>query len=168
MTVATEPLRDAILADAHAAAERVLARADEQAVAKLRDAEQTGRALVERARAEGIAAAAIAGAYEEARGTRVARAAELAARRELYEELGRQARAAARELRTQPGYEALLDRLAAGARAQLGPAAEIERDPPDSGGIRASSGARHVDYTLDALAGRCLERLGARVEELWL
>ncbi|HET9322376.1 MAG TPA: hypothetical protein VFO03_00740 [Gaiellaceae bacterium] len=165
--MATEPLRDAILADAHATAERVLARADEQAEAKLRDAERRGRALVERARAEGIAAAAIVGAHEEARARRIARAAVLAARRELYEDLGRRARSAARELRTQPGYEALLDRLAAGARAQLGPAAEIERDPPDSGGIRASSGARHVDYTLNAIADRCLEQLGAGVEELW-
>jgi len=48
-------------------------------------------------------------------------------------------------------------------------------DPPsppgaafgNAGGVRASNGARHVDYTLDALVERCLERLGGRLEQLW-
>lgn len=167
MTVAAEPLRDAILGDARAEAQRVLARADEQAAAKLRDAEERGRTLVEQARADGVAAAGIAGSHEEARARRVARAAVLAARRELYEELTRRARSAAQGLRQEAGYPTLLERLTRAARAQLGPGAELEVDPPDAGGVRASNGGRHVDYTLDALAGRCLERLGAGVEGLW-
>ena len=132
----------------------------------MRDAEESGRALVEQARAEGAAAAAIAGAHGR-RATRVARAAVLAARRELYEELGRQAGAAARGLRPDPATKRLLDRLAAGACVQLGRRGGDRARPAGLGGIRASSGARHVDYTLNALAGRCLERLGAGVEELW-
>lgn len=167
MTVATEPLREALLADARAQAERVLARADDQAEAKLREAEEQGRRLVEQARAEGEAAAAIAGAHDEARTRRVARAAVLAAQRELYDELAAQARSAARDLRETPGYPSLLERLSEAARTQLGSDAELEIDPPETGGVRASNGARHVDYTLDALAGRCVERLGNAVEELW-
>ena len=55
----------------------------------------------------------------------------LRARREAYEALREEAIAAALELRGEPGYAALLDRLEAGARARLGPDATIERDPAD-------------------------------------
>lgn len=167
MTVAVEPLRGALLDQARAEAERALAHADEQAAAKLADADERGAALVRRARAEGAAAAAIAGAHDHALARRRSRALVLAVERDLYEELRRRARAAVRSLRHDPGYEALLERLSAVARAQLGEGAVLELDPPDAGGVQASSGARRVDYTLDALAERCLGQLGGRLEELW-
>lgn len=167
MTVAAEPLREALLEQAREGADHVLARADEQAAAKLSEAEQRGRTLVDEARAEGQTAAAITGAHEEARARRQARALVLAAKRELYEELGREARAAAHALRDGPGYPELLERLSAAALAQLGEEAVLEIDPVGAGGVRASSGARHVDYSLDALVDRCLERVGSTLEGLW-
>ena len=167
MTVAADPLRSVLLEESTAEADRVLARADELAEAKLAEAEEQGRALVEQARREGLAAAAIVGAHEEAGARRRARAVVLGARRELYEELGRRARVEAHGLRRDPGYAALLDRLSAAARAQLGPEAVLEVDPPEAGGVRAASGARHVDYTLDALVDRALAGLGSGLERLW-
>ena len=167
MTVAVEPLREALLDQTRADAERRLAAADERVEAVLAEAEERGAASVEQARAEGFAAAAIGGTHDEARARRRARTLVLAAKRELCEELHRQALTAAHALRQDPAYPGLLERLSAVARAQLGEGAVLEIDPPGAGGIRASSGARHVDYTLDALVERCLEQLGARLERLW-
>jgi vacuolar-type H+-ATPase subunit E/Vma4 len=165
VSVDAGPLRSALLEQRHAEAERVLAHAEERAEARLAEAETTGRALVEQARAEGVAAAAIAGAHEEARARRQARALVLAAKREVFEESRRRALAAAHALRSEPGYASLLERLSARARRQLGASAILEIDPP-AGGVRASNGARHVDYTLDALVERCLAQLGTEVEAL--
>ncbi len=162
-----EPLHDALLAQAQAEADRLLAEARERAAALIAEAERRGAALVERARAEGAAAAAMAGAHDHARARRRARTAVLVARRELYDELCRQATAAARRLRDDPGYRALLERLSAAAREQLGEDAVLEVDPVGAGGVRGAKRGRHVDYTLDALVERCLGRLGGRVEELW-
>jgi len=166
MTVAAEPLREALLDQTRAETDERLAAADRRAEALLLDAEERGAALAERARAEGAAAARLAGAHDEARARRRARSLVLAARRELYEELRRRALEAAHALRDDSAYPALLDGLAAVARAQLGEDAELEIDPPD-GGLRASCGARHVDYTLGALVERSLDQLGDRLERLW-
>jgi vacuolar-type H+-ATPase subunit E/Vma4 len=167
VTVAVEPVRAAFLEHARAEAERTLHEADEQAAALLRQAEAQGLSLVEQARAEGVAVAGTEGAAEEARARRRARALVLAAEQELLEELRAGAHEAAHRLRQAPGYAELVDRLAATATTQLGGEARVESDPPEAGGVRASSGHRHVDYSLDVLADRCLERLGSRLERLW-
>ena len=167
MTTAVAPLRNALLDQAQAEAERVLAEADEQAAATLAEADSQGTALVEEARAAGIAAGSIEGAHEEVHARRFARALVLSAQRELYDELRRQSRAAVHELRHDPRYPELLERLSAAARAQLGDGAALELDPPDAGGVRGSKESRHVDYTLDALVERCLDHRGARPERLW-
>jgi vacuolar-type H+-ATPase subunit E/Vma4 len=166
VTVATEPLRQALLDQTREEIDRRLASADDRVEVMLRDAEERGVALVEAARSDGAAAAALAGSHEESQARRRATTVVLAARRELYEELRRQALAAARALRDDPRYNALLDRLEEVARAQLGEDTEVEIDPPE-GGVRASHRARHVDYTLDALVLRCLDQLGGRLEWLW-
>jgi len=167
VTVAVDSLRTTFLDQARTDAARIRADSDREIAAMRAGAEERGRGLVEQARAEGVAAAAIVGGQAQAAARRQARAVVLAAKRELYEQLCRQARLAARSLRDDPGYPALLERLGAAARAQLGEKAVLEVDPPGAGGVRGSSGARHVDYTLDALAERCLERLGGRLERLW-
>jgi vacuolar-type H+-ATPase subunit E/Vma4 len=168
VTVAVEPLRHALLEHAHAEAERVLAAADERADELLAEAEAHGAALVEQARADGLAAAALAGAHEQALARRRARGVVLTAQRDLYLELRRQARDAVHALRQEPrSYAALLERLSTAALGQLGNGASLEVDPTGAGGVRASSGPRHVDYTLDALVERCLERLGGDLERLW-
>jgi vacuolar-type H+-ATPase subunit E/Vma4 len=167
VTTAVDTLRATFLDDVRADADRELAEADRQVAAMRAEAEERGRALVEEARREGIAAAGIVGRQDRAAARRRARAVVLTAKRELYEELCRQAKAAVRSLRDDPGYPALLERLAATVRAQLGEDAVVEVDPPGPGGVRGSSGGRHVDYTLDALAERCRERLGGGLERLW-
>jgi vacuolar-type H+-ATPase subunit E/Vma4 len=167
VTVAVEPARVALLAQAEDDADLMLRAADDQAAATLAEADAQGRQLIELARSEGAAAASTEGAYEEARARRRSRTLVLAAQQELYDELRRQAREAARGLRHDPRYPELLDRLSAAAGAQLGEGAQLDVDPPGAGGVRAVSGRRHVDYTLDALADRCLERLGSGLERLW-
>ena len=167
MSVAVGPVRSAVLAQAEADVERILETADDRAASVLAEAEAEGTALVEDARSEGASVASVAEAHVEARARRRARTLVLGAQRDLYRELRREALEAARALRQDPLYPDLLDRLSAEARAQLGDDTALEVDPPDVGGVRASSGRRHVDYTLDALAERCLARLGSRVERLW-
>jgi len=167
VTAPVDSLRATFLDEARADAARARAEGDRQIAAMHAEAEERGGALVEQARAEGIAAAEIVGRQDQAAARRRARAIVLAAKRELYEELCRQARAAARSLRDDPAYPALLEQLTATVRAQLGEDAVLEVDPPGAGGVRGSSGARHVDYTLDALTERCLGRIGGGLERLW-
>ncbi len=91
----------------------------------------------------------------------------LATQRVAYEELRRRARTAVLALRDDPGYPELLERLAAACRRDLGEQAQLEIDPPEAGGVRARAGTRRVDYTLIALAERCVEELGPRLRRLW-
>lgn len=159
MTVTVEPARRSLLERVHDEVERLLAEADERAAEIVAHADAEGEALVARARAEGEAAAALEGAQEQAQARRAARSAVLGARKVLYDELQRGARAGVLELRG----PALLDRLETVAREQLGADAVVTR----ADGVRAVAGARSVDYTLEALATRALEELGAEVERLW-
>ncbi|HEY7691271.1 MAG TPA: hypothetical protein VH816_02920 [Gaiellaceae bacterium] len=167
VTAAADSLRTSFLDEVRADAVRGREESDLRIAAMRAEAERRGLALVEEARAEGAAAAALVDRQDRAAARRRARTTVLAAKRELYEELCRRAKAAARSLRDDPGYPALLEQLVATARAQLGEDAMLEIDPPGQGGVRGSSGTRHVDYTLDALAERCLERLGGGLERLW-
>ena len=160
MTVTVEPARRSLLERVHDETERLLAEADERAAEIVAQADADGEALVARARAEGEAAASLEGAQEQAHARRAARSAVLGARRVLYDELQREARAAVLGLRDDA---ALLERLEAAAREQLGADATLTRED----GVRAVDGARSVDYTLEALAARKLDELGAEVERLW-
>jgi vacuolar-type H+-ATPase subunit E/Vma4 len=165
VTTLVAPLHDALLHHARADAESVLAAAEARVARMLADADREGAALIERARAEGIAVAEREAAREQALARREQRALLLAGRRQVYEELQAALGAAVQDLRNEPGYPALLQRLAAAAREQLGDDATIELDAP-GGGVRASKGPRHVDYTLDALGARALERLAPDLEKL--
>lgn len=73
---------------------------------------------------------------------------------------------AAQDLRDDPRYCDLLDHFERLARDQLGPDAEIERDPDIVGGIVAHCGSRRVDYSLAALADRALDQLGDEIERM--
>lgn len=166
-SVDVSPLRAALLAQATADGERLLAEADEEAAAAIARAERETAALVERARAEGRAAAELEAARERRRARREAHAQLLQAQGELYDELRREASAGVLRLRGEPGYPALLERLTAAARAQLGDEVELEIDPPGRGGVVARAGSRSVDYSLPALVDRCLASLGSELERLW-
>lgn len=159
--------RDALLDDARRRAAALLAEADVEAGERIERARRQGDELRARARALGDAEGRVAAARVAALERTSARIEVLGAQRAASDELRRCARAAALGLRDAPDYAELLDRLTAAARRDLGDDAEIERDPPDAGGVRGRAGTRQVDYTLVALADRCVDALGSRLSLLW-
>lgn len=159
--------RDALLADARERAAQLLAAGEAEAEERIGAARRQAAAMIERARERGEAEGRVEAARDAAVERSFARVEVLAAQREAYDEFSRRARAATLALRDDPEYPALLDRLAAAARRDLGDGAEIERDPPETGGVRGRAGTRSVDYTLSALADRCAAALGPRLRELW-
>jgi vacuolar-type H+-ATPase subunit E/Vma4 len=161
------PLRTALLSDAEANAESVAMDAAARAAREVSDAQAEVSALVDHARAEAETAARREAMRVVGRARSEGRALRLTAQRDVYDELRERTFASVQELRSEPVYSRLLDRLDGIARAQLGPSAAVEVDPPVVGGIRASSGPRRIDLTLPTLAERCLARLGTDLERLW-
>jgi vacuolar-type H+-ATPase subunit E/Vma4 len=162
-----EPARDALLADARERAEQLLKQADEHARGLIAQAQQDAEELIARARKEGLAAGRAQAAHAAGREQALARWEVLAAQRAAYDELRARVREEVMRLRDEPEYPQLLERLVAAARRDLGDGAQLEVDPPDQGGVRASAGSRRVDYTLTALAEACVQRLGPALEQLW-
>ena len=165
VAAALEPVRERLLRSARADAEELLARADQEAGALLDAATARAVAILDDARKQGEADAAQGRAAELTRVRRTNRARELAARRQAYEELRRRAIERVRELRHTTDYPAIRDRLTRRAHRLLGPDAEVAEHP--GGGIVAHAPGRRADCTLDALAARALDRLGAETETLW-
>ncbi|MFC0597875.1 hypothetical protein [Streptomyces palmae] len=162
---ALAPVREELLRRAHAEAAAHLSAADREAEDLLRDAAAKAEGIAAQARRQGEAEGAWAARAVLADARRTAGECELAARREVYEDLRRQVLARVRALRRAPEYPALLDRLVRRARRLLGPEARVTEAP--LGGCVAVAGHRRVDQTLDALATRALESLGSEVESLW-
>jgi vacuolar-type H+-ATPase subunit E/Vma4 len=161
------PVRQALLDDANAEAERIRAEARERADSRAAEAEREVAAEVAQvAERQAIASAAHA-EQERARARADAHATMLGVREEIRRDLLEAVRTAAMQLRDDDRYPALLDRLEAMARGQLGSEACLERDPAGSGGVVAVAGARRVDYTLPALAERALREHGDEVASLW-
>ena len=131
------PVREALLAAARAQAAQVGAAADAEAAQVLAGAQAQADALCARAREQGTADATSTVMRDRARARREARTVVLSARREAYELLMLDARAAVGALAAEPGYAALRDTLTAAARQALGPRAKI-RDA-DGGGILAET-----------------------------
>jgi vacuolar-type H+-ATPase subunit E/Vma4 len=165
--VSLAPLRDSLLADAHSRVASAQAEAAAHVESELALARAEADALVARARAEAQQRAELDLQRRSASQRRNAQARILRARREAYESLREEALAAALSLRGEPGYEALLDRLEADARACLGSSATIERDPAGLGGVIARDEHRVIDATLPVLVERVLEELGTEVDALW-
>jgi vacuolar-type H+-ATPase subunit E/Vma4 len=162
-----DSLRTAFLAQAEADAARRRVEVESEYERRLAAARVEASSLIEQGKLEGRTAGEHEGARRRSAARRRAREVQLGARGVLYEELRSRASAEALELRSDPRYSPLLDRLVAAAQARLGAAAELERDPPDAGGVRARSGSRSVDYTLPALADRALHDMDGEVEKLW-
>jgi vacuolar-type H+-ATPase subunit E/Vma4 len=156
-----------VVQEAEAEAAAILQEAEVAAAAELERARAEAEEMRRHAREEGRRAGEVENARAQALARRRARTVVLAARRESYETLRAQARVGALALRGSPRYPALLDRLAAAARSQLGGEAELELDPREVGGVRARAAGRSVDYTLVLLVDRCVDALGGRLEELW-
>ncbi|MEU2158298.1 hypothetical protein ABZ532_25365 [Streptomyces sp. NPDC019396] len=162
---ALEPVRERLLRAARADAVELLARADREAEALLEEARAQAAAILDDARRQGETDAARGSTAELTRVRRTIRARELGVRRQAYEELCSRATERIRGLRHTADYPAIRDRLRRRARRLLGPEAEVAEHP--GGGIVAQAPGRRGDCTLDALAARALDRLGAEAESLW-
>jgi vacuolar-type H+-ATPase subunit E/Vma4 len=162
-----DPVRVALLEDAGIEADRILTEARHGADEAVAAAEQEVAAEVaEVERRQAISAAAHADQVR-ARARAEAHSEMLGAREGLHQDLLEAVRLAALDLRNDERYPALLDHFEAVARAQLGPDAQVERDPSGRGGIVAVAGTRRVDYTLTTLAERALRDHAEEVASLW-
>ena len=161
-TAATlEPLRQALLRRADAAADALRAAAEREAGGAIEAARQQAAAVLARARADGEADAAQRQAEDRSRARREARRVVLAAQRAVYEELRARARAAVRELLTDPDAQR---RLVALVRARLEPDARVR--PHRSGGVVGElPDGRRVDASVDALVEQALA--GLDLAALW-
>ena len=162
-----EPAGEALLADARAQAQRVLEDADDECEERLAGARRRAAGLLADAREQGDAEGRVEADREQALEGLLARTEVLAAQRRAYEELEARARAAVLDLRGEPDYAELLERLSAAVRRDLGDAAQLEIDPPDVGGVRGTAGSLHADYTLVTLAEGCVRDLGPGLRRLW-
>ena len=161
------PVRDALLADARAAAARIVETARSEADTIVETARSDADEAVQLARRRAEATSAAHTEREMAQARRGAHATVLHERDELWRELIRRLGSAAERMREDPRYPLLLDGLERLARSQLGDGAVVERDPQLGGGIVAVNGPRQVDYRLPALAERVLETLAEEVAGLW-
>jgi len=166
-TVAFDALDDTLRHSVAQHVEATVARARRDANVRLQQARREAEELTQRARQEGEVAANATFARERATSRRDSTTTVLDAKRAALLEVQAGVCNALLTLRTAPDYAQLLDGLAARARAQLGPDAQIVRDPKDVGGVIAEEGVRRVDYTLPALADRALAELGEKLESMW-
>jgi len=162
---ALAPLREALLAQARAEADRLTAEAVAQAEEDLARADAQASAVIAGARAEGAADAAALVQAARASARRRARRTRLAAQTRAYAELRRRSIAALGALRDSPAYPAWLAALTEQARTALGPSAAVTEHP--AGGIVATVPGRRLDLSLPALADRAMADLGEEVVTLW-
>jgi len=162
---ALAPVRARMLETASTEADRITARARIEAARLVRNAHRGAAEMVARARAQGRADGAPAAAAERSRGREQARSIALGAQREALEKLRGQVLDAVSDLRTEPGYDQLLTRLAAMAARAAGPDATVTVQP--AGGVLARSAGLVVDCTLPRLAGLAVDALGDQVRDLW-
>jgi vacuolar-type H+-ATPase subunit E/Vma4 len=162
---ALAPVRDALLARARAEARRLRGEAAAEADAELAKTRRQAAAILAEAREQGERDGAAIAAAAEARARRQARGSVLAAQRRAYETLRQRCRSAASDLRHDPDYPRLRERLVRLARERAGPGAVAHETP--GGGAVAEADGRRVDCSLAALADRALDALGQQIEEVW-
>jgi vacuolar-type H+-ATPase subunit E/Vma4 len=162
-----EPLRGALHAETDVEIRAHLEDVDAECKRLLDDAEARSRRRARQGRREGERAAAKEAVRRRATATRKAREIRLRAQQRQIEELRQRALEAVARARDDARYPALLERLAAQVRDQLGPAAEVVVDPEGLGGVIGRRGRTSVDYTLPALVERAMDDLGGDLERLW-
>ena len=159
--LALEPLREALLANARAEADRLRRGAEEAGRQAVAAAEEEVAAMLARARAQGEEDGAELRRADQARVRSAARAGLLADRRAMYDELRRRARTVVRELLREPGEREL---LAEALRHGLGGRATVS--DTDDGGLRARApDGRTIDASVGVLVDRALAELD--LEQLW-
>lgn len=157
------PVRAALLAEARAEADRVVAAARRDAAATITAARAQAARIRAEAAGNGAADAAQAAAATRVRARRQARAIELRARRQAYDALHERATGAVTALTGDPGYPAIRAGLVAAARDRLGPDAAI-REPP-GGGIVAQAPGLRLDLSLVGFVDAAVLAVVAEREE---
>jgi hypothetical protein len=160
IVAALAPVREALLAAAHADADQVRAEASERAARVLVAARREADRILTEARREGEDAVAAVLAAEQARARRQARATVLAQRREAYAQLGARARVAVEALAREP---AIACGLEAAVRRALGEGARIRE--ADGGGVVGEVEGRRLDCSLAGFAERAVSALLDELEE---
>ena len=159
------PTRARMLRDAADQATQILADARREANAIAAQARQDAERTVSLAGAAGRAQAVPQAAAVRRQAGRDARSALLGAQREAYGELRARVRAAVDGLRSEPGYERLLEALTKMARLEAGSGATVAVS--EDGGVVARSPGVLVDCSLPRLADLAIEALHREVQELW-
>lgn len=159
------PVADALLERARRDVDAITAAADREAAEIVAAARRKAHETITEARARGAAEARAYSSAVRARTRRQARGIELAARREVVEELRRRAAAAVGDLREDPCYPALLRRLAGLIRDSGGDDLVVREHP--GGGLVGEGRGRRVDCSLGALAGRAVDAHQPEMERLW-
>jgi vacuolar-type H+-ATPase subunit E/Vma4 len=162
--LALAPVRAALLRDASAEAERLLASARGAADALLEQARRDAVSKISHAREQGRMQAAQLARAELSRGRREARAIELGAQLHARADVERRIRTAIMGLKDEPGYGELRARLAGLALQAAGPGAAVSEHP--EGGVVARGPGALVDCSLPRLAQRAIAVLDSRIREL--
>jgi len=157
LNLALRPLADALLAAAAEDAGRVTAAAAQASAQALAQAREQAEEILREARRQGAADADTMRAAAQAGVRRQARGELLRAQREVYEQLRRQARLGAAQLRTRPEYARLRGHLAQAVWQALGGDASIY--DADGGGIIGEIAGRRMDCSLASFADRAVEEL---------
>jgi vacuolar-type H+-ATPase subunit E/Vma4 len=157
------PVREALLARAHADADAIRATSEADARAALAAAAAQAEQILREARQQGTAEADMAVAADRSAAQRHARSLALRAQREAYERLRVAARAKVCALRDEPDFPAARDRMVRAVRAALGPDALIS-DTAD-GGVVGVAPARRMDLSLRGFADRATDTVAAATAE---
>ncbi|MEW1775491.1 hypothetical protein [Streptomyces sp. NPDC086777] len=158
-----DPVRAELLRAARAEAEAAVERARADAAQTLRAARADAERVLAQARELGAGDGRAEATRVRVRAAEDAWSRELAARAEVYADLGAAVRSVVRRALAEGAVPP--DRLARTARALLGADARVTALP--GGGVTADVPGRHLDLRADTLADRAVESLGARIESLW-
>ncbi|MGN6612609.1 MAG: hypothetical protein ACTHLJ_12625 [Angustibacter sp.] len=166
-TSSLAPVREAMLAHAHAESDAVVRQARHDADELIARARAEAQELAEQAAHEGEADAAAALASEQAGARRRARGVVLGAQAQVVEALRERVRSQVAGLADDPDWPRHQDALARAAEGALAADAGDTRVERLCDGVRVTSGSRSVTLTLAALADAAVDELGTEVERLW-
>jgi vacuolar-type H+-ATPase subunit E/Vma4 len=159
------PVRDALRAEAENEATAKLAAAEAAAAAAKDRATAQCERISREARIEGEADGQRVLAAERARFGREARATVLRAETTAYDALRAEIREAVTEMKNDPAYPVIVERLTATARELLGAEADVVECA--EGGVVATSGGKRLALTLPVLADEAVSTMFPHLERLW-
>jgi vacuolar-type H+-ATPase subunit E/Vma4 len=162
---ALAPVEEHLRYSGAARAAQIRAAAQREAAEIIGDARQRADAVIAQARAAGRAEAAPLAEAELSQARGRARSALLRVQRDAFDELRSLVRAGVAGLPRQAGYDRVAARIARIAALAAGPGATVTSVP--AGGVVARSAGVVVDCSLQRLADRAVQALGADVRELW-